>query len=91
MVFSLEPNEMGCTDATEHVIEEVTNSEPFKERFHQIALPMVEEVHQHIQEMLDGGTICPSQSPWCNSVVLIRKKDMSLHFYIEFHQLNDHM
>ena len=32
VVFSLEPNEMGCTDATEHVIE-VTNSEPFKERF----------------------------------------------------------
>ena len=36
MVFSLEPNEMGCTDTTEHIIE-VTNSELFKERFHQIA------------------------------------------------------
>ena len=31
-VFSLEPNEMGCTDMTEHVIE-VTNNEPFWERF----------------------------------------------------------
>ena len=31
-VFSLEPNEMGCTDMTEHIIE-VTNNEPFKERF----------------------------------------------------------
>ena len=31
-VFSLEPNEMGCMDTTEHVIE-VTNSEPFRERF----------------------------------------------------------
>ena len=42
-VFSLEPNEMGCTDTTEHVIE-VTNNEPFKERFQQIAPPMVDKV-----------------------------------------------
>ena len=31
-VFSLEPNEMGCTDMMEHVIE-VINSELFRERF----------------------------------------------------------
>ena len=61
-VFCLEPNDMGCTDMTEHVIE-VTNSEPFRERFRRIAPPMVDEVRQHIQEMLDGGAIRPSQSP----------------------------
>ena len=71
LAFSLEPNEMGCTDTTEHVTE-VTNSEPFKERFRCIVPSMVEEVQQHIQEMLDGGTICPSQSPWCNVVILVR-------------------
>ena len=42
-VFSLEPNEMGCTDTTEHVIE-VTNSEHFQERFRHIVPPMVDEV-----------------------------------------------
>ena len=55
-VFSLEKNEMGCTDAAEHTIK-LTKSEPFKERFHQIAPPLVEEVREHIQEMLDGGAI----------------------------------
>ena len=35
-VFSLDKNEMGCTDATEHVIK-LTKSEPFKERFRRIA------------------------------------------------------
>ena len=55
-VFSLEPNEIGCTDATKHVIE-LMKDEPFKERFHHITPPLVDEVHQHIQEMLDGGPI----------------------------------
>ena len=31
LVFSLEPNEIGCTDATEHVIE-LMKDKPFKER-----------------------------------------------------------
>ena len=55
-VFSLEPNEIGCTDATEHVIE-LMKDEPFKERFRHITPPLVDEVRQHIQEMLDGGAI----------------------------------
>ena len=55
-VFSLEPNEIGCTDTTEHVIE-LMKDKPFKERFWHIALPLVDEVCQHIQEMLDGGAI----------------------------------
>ena len=86
-VFSLEPNEIGCTDATEHIIE-LMKDEPFKERFRCIAPPLVDEVCQHIQEMLDGGAMRPSQSPWCNAMVLVRKKDGSLRFSIDFHRLN---
>ena len=37
-IFSLEPNEIGCTDATKHVIE-LMKDEPFKERFRHIAPP----------------------------------------------------
>ena len=55
-VFSLEPNEIGCTDAMEHVIE-LMKDEPFKERFWCITPPLVDGVHQHIQEMLDGHAI----------------------------------
>ena len=86
-VFSLEPNEIGCTDATKHVIE-LMKDELFKERFCCIAPPLVDEVRQHIQEMLDGSAIRPSQSPWCNAVVLVRKKDGSLQFCIDFRHLN---
>ena len=50
--------------------------------------PLVEEVREHLQEMLDGGAIRPSQSPWCNAVVLVRKKDRGLWFCIDFCRLN---
>ena len=39
--------------------------------------------------MLDAGVVRPSNSPWCNAVVLVRKKDRSLHFCIDFRRLND--
>ena len=86
-VFSLEPNEIGCTNATKHVIE-LMKDEPFKERFCRIAPPLVDEECQHILEMLDGIAIRPSQSPWCNAVVLLRKKDGWLRFCIDFCRLN---
>ena len=38
--------------------------------------------------MLESGTIRPSQSAWCNVVVLVRKKDGSLQFGIDFCCLN---
>ena len=34
------------------------------------------------------GVIHPSHSPWCNVVVLVRKKDGSLHFCMHFCRLN---
>ena len=39
-------------------------------------------------EMLESGAIRPSQSPWCNAVVLVQKKDGSLQFCIDFCCLN---
>ena len=86
-IFAVEPNEIGCTDMAEHIIE-LLDTEPFKEHFRGIAPPLVEEVWEHIQEMLEGGAICPSQSPWCNAVVLVCKKDGGLQFCIDFHRLN---
>ena len=49
---------------------------------------MVEEVRNHLKEMLESGTIRPSQGAWCIAVVLVWKKDGSLCFCIAFHHLN---
>ena len=57
-IFFLEPGELGCTDLAKHEIRVVDN-EPFKERFQRIPPLMVDEVHAHMKEMLEAGTICP--------------------------------
>ena len=76
-VFSLDQAELGCTHSTEHAIK-VTDDTPFKEHFRQIPPLMVDEVRDHLREMLESDAIRPSQSEWCNAVVLVRKKDDSL-------------
>ena len=72
-IFSLDMNEIGCTDAAERIIK-LLDEEPFKEKFQRIAPPLLDEVQEHLQEMLDGGAICPLQFPWHNVVVLVQKK-----------------
>ena len=85
--FALEPDELGCTSTIEHEIR-LSDEEPFKERFRRIPPPLLDEVHASLRDMLEAGAIQPSQSPWCNAVVLVRKKDGSLRFCVDFRQLN---
>ena len=88
-IFSLEKHDMGHTKAAKHKnILKDSDTPPFKERFHQIPPPQLDEVHVHLKMMLDAGAIWPSKSPWCNAVVLVRKKDGSLRFCIDFRKLN---
>ena len=81
--FALEPDELGCTSAIEHEIH-LSDEEPFKERFRRIPPPLLDEVCASLRDMLEAGAIRPSQSPWCNAVVLVRKKDGSLRFCVDF-------
>ena len=82
-VFALESNELGCTSAIEH-----ENDEPFKEWFQCIPPPLLEEVRASLRDMLEAGVIHPSQSPWCNVVFLVWKKDGTLCFCVDFRYLN---
>ena len=88
-IYALEGSELGCTSTVKHEIR-ITDSEPFKEQFRHIPPPLLEEVHALLCDMLDAGAICLSQSPWCNAVVLVRKKDSMLRFCVDFCRLNAH-
>ena len=88
-IFSLEKCDVGHTKAAKHkIVLEDPKTPPFKERFRRIPPPQLDEVCAHLKMMLDAGVIWPSNSLWCNAVVLVRKKDGSLHFCIDFQKLN---
>ena len=88
-IFSLEKRDMGHTNTTKHkIVLKDPDTPPFKERFCRIPPPQLDEVREHLKLMLDAGVIRPSNSPWCNAVVLVRKKDGSLCFCIDFRKLN---
>ena len=80
---------MGHTKATKHkIVLKDPDTPPFKEWFRRIPPPQLDEVREHLKLMLDAGVVQPSNSPWCNAVVLVRKKDGSLCFCIDLRRLN---
>lgn len=86
-IFSTGSIDLGRTDLVEHEIK-LTDETPFKEPYRRIPPALYEEVRQHLKEMLDAGAIRPSKSPFSSNVVLVRKKDGSLRFCIDFRKLN---
>ena len=86
-IFALEDGEMGCIEVAEHKIE-VTDLKPFKEMPRNILSGLLEEMKEHLNDMLDVGAIKPSKSAWSNALVLVQKKDGGLRFCINFQRLN---
>ena len=87
-VFSKSPTDLGKTDTVKHTIH-LTDDNPFKDPYRRIPPSLYEEVRLHLKEMLEAGAIRESQSPFSSNVVLVRKKDGSLRFCIDFRKLNN--
>lgn len=88
-IFSTGITDLGCTNLVEHGIE-LSDPTPFKEPYRRIPPGMYTEVREHLKEMLEAGAIRESHSPFSSNVVLVRKKDNSLRFCIDFRRLNNH-
>ena len=87
-IFSKGPTDLGRTDLVKHSIN-LTDETPFKEPYRRIPPGLYEEVRVHLKEMLDAGAIRESESQYSSNVVLVRKKDGSLRFCIDFCKMNN--
>ena len=46
----------------------------------------MEEATEAIANMQGQGVIGPLESPWCSPIVLVRKKDDSMRFCVDYHK-----
>ena len=86
-VFSKSPTDLGCTNLVEHEIH-LDNEQPFKEPYRRIPPALIQEVREHLKEMLEIGAIRDSKSPFSSNVVIVRKKDGTIRFCIDYRKLN---
>ena len=79
--------ELGRTDKLQHTI--VTEAKhPIRSPVRRIPAVHKKEVHQLIQDMLAHNVIQPSMSPWVSPIVIVRKKDGSARFCVDYRKLN---
>ena len=86
-VFKLEAEPLGKTDLIKHEIR-TTTDQPIKQRPRRFPLNKREEGREQVEAMLKDGIIEPSSSPWASPVVLVKKKDGSLRFCVDYRKLN---
>jgi len=85
-VFSEEIAAGNC-DILEHVIN-LKDSNPIKQVPRRIPLRMREEVDNIVEDMKRQGIIEESQSPWVSPAVMVRKKDGTVRFCVDYRKLN---
>ena len=78
---------MGFTDVIEHSIE-ITGGRPKRQGPRPLTPPLRQELKKHIQELLDADIIQPSTSEYSSPVVLVRKRDGSTRFCIDYRSIN---
>ena len=86
-VFALSKAELGRTNITEHRIE-TGDHQPIRQPCRRIPFALREEIANQVQDMVEQGIVKPSHSPWASPVVLVRKKDGTLRFCVDYRQLN---
>lgn len=85
-VFADGSSRLGCTHLVEH--QTVTNSEPIKQRYYPISPVVQKSIHNELDMMLKDGTVESLTSPWASPIVLVRKKDQTYRFCVDFRKLN---
>ena len=86
-VFSLEEGERGETNLVELGID-TGDSPPVRQPLRRMPFAARQEVARQLESMQKEGVIQPSKSPWSCPVVLVRKKDGTHRFCVDYRGLN---
>lgn len=84
--FHQQSGGIGCTALVEHTIE--TDSPPIKQRYYPVSPIVQENINKAVDELLAEGIIEPSASAWSSPILIVKKKDGSYRFVVDFRKLN---
>ena len=86
-IFAISKEDLGRTAKVQHRIN-TGNSHPIRQPLRRIPPAKWEEVRQLLKEMLDQDVIKPTNSPWASPVVIVKKKDGSPRFCVDYRKVN---
>ncbi|WVY89838.1 hypothetical protein V8G54_035352 [Vigna mungo] len=83
-----EPSQLPPVRDMQHRITLKEGSDPVSIRPYRYPHVMKTEIEQQIAEMLQTGVVRPSHSPYSSPVILVKKKDGSWRFCVDYRALN---
>ena len=87
IVFSEGPEDLGRAGVVKHHIR-TGDAPPIRQRPRRLPMALREDAGKAVEEMEKQGVIEPSASPWSSPIVLVRKKDGSVRFCVDYRKLN---